>query len=51
MYSQLSVPVALEHAWHGRSMFLPAEAAEVFGGLVEGALEAAEKCLMTYVMT
>ena len=45
------MPVELEHAWHGRTMFLPAEAAEVFGGLVKGTLESAEKCLMTYVMT
>jgi len=33
----------LDHIWQGRIMFASAETAKVFSGLVEGALEAAEK--------
>jgi len=36
------LPPQLEGVWHGRIMLSSAEVAEVFGGLIEGALEAAE---------
>jgi monoamine oxidase len=41
-HPQFGLPPELEGVWHGRIMFSSAEMAEVFGGLVEGALEAAE---------
>ena len=41
-HPQFGLPPQLEGVWHGRIMFSSAEMAEVFGGLVEGALEAAE---------
>ena len=41
-HPQFGLPPQLEGVWNGRIMFSSAEMAEVFGGLVEGALEAAE---------